>query len=171
MLSKEHAAVLAGIQAELIDNEADRIERSGQAWPVYYGIIDREAYITAEGWHEDIEYFDVATSDDLDSDEVARRVSEYAELNGCDEQDAAENWHEDDDDILVNFIAHRDLIARNCMFLTRAEAEAHLAANRHHYTSWAHTYAMTAWRSPMVDRLLKVLHEADFDVEDGGDAS
>lgn len=53
-------------------------------------------------------------------------------------------------------------IAPNTMFLTLAEAKAHLAANYYHYDKDAHTYAMTAWRSPQVEQLYKILHEVDF---------
>lgn len=53
-------------------------------------------------------------------------------------------------------------IAANTMFLTQAAASAHLAENRHHYDESAHTYAMTAWRSPQVERLYGILHEVDF---------
>ena len=53
-------------------------------------------------------------------------------------------------------------IAQNTMFLTLAEAEAHLKANYYHYDREAHPYAMTAWRSPQVEQLYKILHEVDF---------
>lgn len=172
MLSKEHAAALAGIQAQLLENEVDCIMQSGQAAPVYYGIIDREKYVTAEGHHDLVEYYDTDGCCVLDDDEVARRIGEYMELQCDGDRDyAAEHWHEDYCEIEPMYMAYRAFIVLDRMFLTRAEAEFHLASNYYHYTSWAHTYAMTAWRSPMVDRLLRVLQEADFDVEDGGDAS
>ncbi len=53
-------------------------------------------------------------------------------------------------------------IADNTMFLTRAAALEHLKENCHHYDVEAHTYAMTAWRSPQVEGLYMVLHEVDF---------
>lgn len=54
------------------------------------------------------------------------------------------------------------VVAPNTMFLTLAEAEAHLRANYYHYDTEAHTYAMTAWRSPQVEQLVQLLHEVDF---------
>lgn len=56
-----------------------------------------------------------------------------------------------------------EFIVPDTMFLTKQEAKRHLELNHYHYTSKAHTYAMTAWRAPQVERLLKVLHEFDFD--------
>lgn len=54
-------------------------------------------------------------------------------------------------------------IVPNTMFLTKKEAQKHIESNRHHYTSKAHTYAMTAWRAPKVKRLLEILETFDFD--------
>lgn len=53
-------------------------------------------------------------------------------------------------------------IYEDTMFLTQKAAEEHLKRNSHHYSGDAHTYAMTAWRSPEVDRLWKVLSTVDF---------
>ncbi|PHI49672.1 hypothetical protein B9T64_06730 [Bacillus halotolerans] len=54
------------------------------------------------------------------------------------------------------------IVRPDTMFLTKAEAKAHIKLNRHHYTSEAHTYAMTAWRAPKVERLLKILETFDW---------
>lgn len=52
-------------------------------------------------------------------------------------------------------------IAENTMFLTLREAREHIKRNDYHYIA-PHTYAMTAWRSPQVEQLYKILHEVDF---------
>ena len=56
-----------------------------------------------------------------------------------------------------------EFIVENTMFLTKEEAKRHIKNNRHHYTSKAHTYAMTAWRAPKVERLLNILMSFDWD--------
>lgn len=61
------------------------------------------------------------------------------------------------------FVKEEKFIVQNTMFLTKEEAKSHLRLNHYHYTSKAHTYAMTAWRAPKVERLLKILSEFDFD--------
>lgn len=48
-------------------------------------------------------------------------------------------------------------------FLTRKEALEHLKKNHYHYAKDAHTYAMTAWRAPDVERLYGILEESDFE--------
>lgn len=54
-------------------------------------------------------------------------------------------------------------IVPDTMFLTLREAEEHLKANSHHYSTEAHVYCMHAWRSPEVTQLIKLLHTVDFD--------
>lgn len=49
------------------------------------------------------------------------------------------------------------------MFLTKEEAKRQLELNHYHYTSKAHTYAMTAWRAPKVEKLLNTLSTFDWD--------
>ena len=51
------------------------------------------------------------------------------------------------------------VILPNTMFLTKQEAKDHIRLNHYHYTDKVHTYAMTAWRAPKVDRLLKILEK------------
>lgn len=52
--------------------------------------------------------------------------------------------------------------ADNTMFLTYRECCEHIKKNDYHYRN-PHPYAMTAWRSPQVERLIEILRTADFD--------
>ncbi|UTL74834.1 hypothetical protein [Bacillus halotolerans] len=54
------------------------------------------------------------------------------------------------------------IVRPDTMFLTKEEAKRHIKLNKHHYTSEAHTYAMTAWRAPKVERLLNILESFDW---------
>ena len=49
------------------------------------------------------------------------------------------------------------------MFLTNKSCKEHIRLNNYHYSSDAHSYAMTAWRSPEVEKLFKILQEVDWD--------
>ncbi len=49
------------------------------------------------------------------------------------------------------------------MFLTQKAAERHLRENAHHYPADAHTYAVTAWRNPEVERLWEILRQVDWE--------
>lgn len=66
-----------------------------------------------------------------------------------------------DRDARVISVEDRHVIKENTMFLTKQACRDHIEANRHHYTDRVHTYAMTAWRSPKVERLLKILESIE----------
>lgn len=51
------------------------------------------------------------------------------------------------------------IVQSNTLFLTKVEAERHIVNNRHHYTNEVHPYAMSAWRSPEVSRLYKIMEQ------------
>lgn len=53
-------------------------------------------------------------------------------------------------------------IYSDTMFLTEKDAREHLKSNEYHYDETAHTYAMTAWRSPRMDKLLQILRQVEF---------
>jgi hypothetical protein len=61
------------------------------------------------------------------------------------------------------FVKEEEFIVPDTMFLTKEEAKRHLKINHYHYTSKAHTYAMTAWRAPKVERLLNILETFDWE--------
>ena len=58
-------------------------------------------------------------------------------------------------------VRRKGRIAKDTMFLTLRECKEHIARNSYHYTD-PHPYAMTAWRSPQVERLWKILQEVDW---------
>ena len=70
---------------------------------------------------------------------------------------------EDDSDTLSCYpVRMTEYIAENTMFLTLREAQEHIRLNGYHYKN-PRPFAMTAWRSPQVEQLIKVLQEADWD--------
>jgi uncharacterized protein YihD (DUF1040 family) len=56
----------------------------------------------------------------------------------------------------------REEIAQDTMFFTLRECREHIQSNKHHYKN-PHPYAMTAWRSPQVARLYKILEETNWE--------
>jgi hypothetical protein len=54
------------------------------------------------------------------------------------------------------------VIKENTMFLTKRECQEHIERNHYHYNDTVHTYAMTAWRSPQVEKLIKILQTENF---------
>ncbi len=70
---------------------------------------------------------------------------------------------EDEDNIHVANYRNIEKLFPNTMFITNDECKAHIKANYYHYPKDAHSYAMTAWRAPQVERLWKILHTMEFE--------
>lgn len=162
-----------------LQNELNTQEHDFQAAPRFWAIMD---YRKVPG-HEDYDSGEYEYYHN-DGDHVAfhsfEELKEFIEEYYEDEIDDEVRWYlsEGDFDFLWQyiidnmndngyfgsvFVKEEEFIVPNTMFLTKEEAKRHLELNHHHYTSKAHTYAMTAWRAPKVERLLKILNEFDFD--------
>lgn len=59
----------------------------------------------------------------------------------------------------VTYLREERFIVPDTMFLTLDEAKRHIEANHYHYTDRVQAYAMTAWRSPLVERLVRNLKQ------------
>lgn len=62
---------------------------------------------------------------------------------------------------LVGYSNKYDVPAPDTLFITKRECQNHIEQNHYHYKH-PHTYAMTAWRSPQIEQLYKVLKETDW---------
>ncbi len=161
-ITGDAARTLLRVAEGLRENVADA-HRSCQAQPVYYGIIEREAIVTADGYQDFWQCYDEAACCELTEEEMEERRREFADANDGDD----EGW---DSDLAILPMRWHRYIVRDRLFLTRREAEEHLRRNRHHYSPWAHTYAMTAWRSPQYEELVGCLISLAGPVDqDGGE--
>ncbi|TXR62117.1 hypothetical protein DM800_21625 [Bacillus sp. AY18-3] len=105
------------------------------------------------------EYFEEKVDED---EELQKFISDKSE-------NFDELWEYVEDNLNSNgffdtvFVKKEGFIVPDTMFLTKEEAKRHLELNKHHYTLKAHTYAMTAWRAPKVERLLNILETFDWE--------
>lgn len=100
---------------------------------------------------------DIKEEEDLSGE----ALEEFEEI-GC--EVSAIEWIQKyyDEDAYLIPTKKEHFVRENTMFLTKAEAKRHIELNHYHYTKEAHTYAMTAWRAPKTERVLKILSEFDF---------
>lgn len=110
------------------------------------------------------EFIEEYYEDDVESDEELRELLNDENESFYELWEYVEGNLNGDGYFSTVFVKEEDFIVPNTMFLTKAEAKNHLELNHYHYTRKAHTYAMTAWRAPKVERLLKILSEFDFDL-------
>ncbi len=154
----------------------DENDYDSQASPRFWTVMD---YKNEPCWDEHAEHWviyspsncedysieEVTIKNLIDSHDLVSYAAEILEeFSVMDDDDVLEWFHKfiDEDAYLV---PQREVsfIAPNTMFLTKEEAKRHIENNRHHYTSKAHTYTMTAWRAPKVERLLNILMSFNWD--------
>lgn len=162
-----------------LQTELNTQENDCQAAPRFWTIMDYKKSPGNEDYHSgELQYFF------NDGDHVVfedfNHLKEFIEEHYEEDIDDELRWHLNNEDFeflwqyITNnlnddgyfdslFVKEEEFIAPNTMFLTKAEAKRHLELNHYHYTSKAHTYAMTAWRAPKVEKLLKILSDFDFD--------
>lgn len=172
---KEDIQFLKDLQTELRSQEHD-----SQAEPRFWVIMDYRTVPTHEDYgaermmyfHNDGDYTEFETIEELkgflwdndfgDDDEVCD-VLKQESISFLDLWEyVQENLNEEGYFTEVP-VKEEAFIVPDTMFLTKEEAKNHLKNNHYHYTSKAHTYAMTAWRAPKMERLIKILETFDWD--------
>ena len=176
---------------EQLQHELNTQPHLCQADPRFWVIRDYEYREATESEELDaVELFDDGEGETMSLEEaVMRAYKDELDLGG---EDHAKEWLEDKwlkldengavqpqylladtfKDVVEDYAEHNMMkcvfltkqwkIVANTMFLTLREAKDHLETNYYHYTNEARTYAMTAWRSPDVAQIIKLLHEVDF---------
>lgn len=174
---KEDIQFLKELQTELITQDND-----SQASPRFWTIMDYRTVPTHEDYgvdrtmyyHNDGDHTEFDTAEELKEflSDYCLEDGDHEELqNMIDDENTKfdELWdfvitHLNDDGYFDEVpVKEESFVAPNTMFLTKAEAKRHIELNHYHYSPKVHTYAMTAWRAPKVERLLKILETFDWD--------
>lgn len=170
----EDIQFLKDLQKELNEQDTD-----WQAAPRYWALMDYKWEVTAEGHEERTSLYNVDGGATVTIEEYIKEITdghregdftdeEIEELKGTHEYESDSDvfeWINENDYASYYAVPEREVsfIVPDTMFLTKAEAKRHIELNHYHYSPKVHTYAMTAWRAPKVERLLKILSEFDFD--------
>lgn len=158
----------------------------GQAHPRFWVIMDYKWEPTADGCGERLAYFmfDVNENTSIKEEEVIDELLAYMGTEKLEEtiKEATgwegvkefkrfyDTWYLDELLDCINFPCGyvkaeeilESYIVPNTLFFTNREAKEHLEKNKHHYSSKAHAYAMTALRSPQMEKLMNILMTEDF---------
>lgn len=144
-------------------------DKDSQAAPRFWVIRDYKWEPTGEDWAETYHYFDGENTWETEEEFVQYLEEEFSSNYSseiCDFDDLEELMEDINKQEGTEFcsipVKEEGYVVNNTMFLTKQEAKDHLENNHYHYTSKAHTFAMTAWRSPKVERLLEILENYDF---------
>lgn len=159
-ITREDIEFLAALQDEM--NTQPHV---GQADPRFWVVMTHRLRMTLRD--EDIDYVAITSEDgelieELTLSEAVRRAEEagISDNGWLTEMEVIKRYCES---IGVSVFPEikEERIAENTMFLTLREAQEHIKRNDYHYID-ARPFAMTAWRSPQVAQLYKILHEVDF---------
>lgn len=175
MNQKDVAAFLKLLQSEMVNQEND-----GQASPRFWAVGD---YKWVPSDEENAERSLIFTYDDCEATEIEDYINNLEESGEYDEdqiKEVREKLEYDSPDDVLDWIKENvtdechlvyereeHVVKTSTFFLTKREAKEHIERNHYHYTSKVHTYAMTAWRSPQVETLYKILETFDWSVLDG----
>jgi hypothetical protein len=171
---KDDIQFLKELQQELLTQEKD-----AQASPRFWAIMDYKYQPTTSDHADRVMLFDADACERFSFEDYLDDVlnGEYAD-EFTDEQKEElreamkmysfyeiKEWLKENEvrDIYPIFEMEIPTIAWNTCFFTKEEAKRHLESNRHHYSDKAHTFAMTAWRAPKMERLIKILETFDWD--------
>lgn len=177
---KEEIQFLKELQATL--KHEDEHDNDGQASPRFWAIMDYRVVPTHEDfdvdrtmyYHNDGDHIEFETIEDL-KEFLSDHYLEDDEQGGLAKLlnnehttfdvlwDFVQTWLNDDGYFNEIPVKEESFIVPDTMFLTKEEAKRHLELNHYHYTSKAHTFAMTAWRAPKVEKLLNILMYFDWD--------
>lgn len=143
----------------------DEFDYDSQASPRFWMIMDykwepvwedhaEKSMVTIPEYGESYDIDDLLESEREDEELPVGAIDVIDEIV-CDitALDWVQRWI--DEDAYLVPVALRECIVPNTLFLTKQDAKRHLEVN--HYTSKAHTYAMTAWRSDSMRVLWDVL--------------
>lgn len=174
-MDKDTLEFLKELQEELNKQEIDN-----QASPRFWVIYDYKEEPTDSDFSEGIVFYIPEYDDSYKIDELYELILEVNEDRGycIDEVDLEEikfeleeenipfieEWVQEyiTEEVKVVYVKEVGFIVPNTLFITKKEAVNHLQNNRHRYTSKAHTYAMTALRSPVVSKLWNILEQTDW---------
>ncbi len=166
----EDIQFLNDLQQELISQEHD-----SQASPRYWTVGDYKmvgcpdgcqdeyhVYLPNRDYSGEINELLKQIEEDEFDDMSKEAIEDFKEIEcGISAIDWVKDHYDEDADLIP--VREEHIIHPNTMFLTKAEAKRHIELNHYHYSPKAHTYAMTAWRAPKTERLIKILETFDWD--------
>lgn len=168
-LSNEDIEFLKNLQHELLTQENDC-----QADPRFWVVAENKREYGYEQGYEDGEI--ICDSDGDTWDSIDDLIGYLIESNYIQEKDI-DKEHVYCFDEIIELLPEEmqsnyytcgykdiDVIAPDTLFITKSTCQNHIVNNKYNYNN-PHTYAMTAWRNPEIERLYKILKETNWDNE------
>lgn len=170
-MKKEDIEFLRELQNELKTQEHD-----GQASPRFWGVAEIKRFPTAEDYADGAVIYDTNNCAEYSQEEFMELLEERwdeakheiyvkEDISEMDVEDLV-RLAEDDfgwEEYELRYYIEEQLVSdQTGCFLTKKACKRHIELNGYNYNQ-GHTYAMTAWRNPEFEKLLKILTEMNFD--------
>lgn len=172
-------AKISSVANKIYANEDERINKSCQAEPIFYGIIDVEQEICPEGYEDGYAYYDSDRAESYSLEDIVFEEKEFEdrlEESGYEFDDVFKTQRDDDGKLLsIEYVSdeyalekiglekvcyrNKEFLCHDLFFLTRESADNYLSNNRHHHSHDAYSYAMTAFRNPEYEELWTALRD------------
>ncbi len=168
---KEQLDFLANLKSEMNTQSRDH-----QASPRFWVVMD---YKNEPCWEGHADFYEVVSSEietygtvdyfkaDLKENGYLDNLKDdvVEELNNIVDDEELVDWLNEHLNIEAYVVPMRkvEVIKKDTFFITKRECQEHIERNRHHYSKKVHTYAMTAWRSPQVEKLWNVLETLNIE--------
>lgn len=180
-MKKDNIDFLKNLQHEMLTQET-----YGQADPIFWVVRQKvKVYGVSKDCSDGIEirYDDEAIADGLESlskylmekekDLNIKYIDEYWREYVLINKEKIEkvedlvkymhnNLNYDSEKLFAINYSIEDKVTDNTMFITLNECKQHIEDNLHHYQN-PYPYAMTAWRSPQVEKLFEILQTTNWD--------
>lgn len=177
MLNKDDMNFLKRLKEEMVNQETD-----SQASPRFWVIRDYEWVDTGDRYYDRISVYIPRDCENYELYDFIENIEEYygmlseelikearllnsavVTLTQNQKEDVCLDWIRNNLEAEIIYESHIPSIVPNTFFLTKREAKEHIKANHYHYSDRVHTYAMSAWRSPQVERLYKIIEGTNWD--------
>jgi len=165
-MNKQDIEFLIELQHKLNTQEND-----GNADPLFWGVMEEKkvpAYPDCGNGYELVIDSEASYQDD-ELDELKEWMDDTGNFSDC-EIDCIQTLYEAYEELIAKGInceiysyETKDVLSTNTgAFLTKEACQHHIKINGHNLAK-PHTYAMTAFRNPEYEQLIKILKTADFE--------
>lgn len=165
-MEKEDIEFLKQLQHEMLIQDT-----CGEAPPRFWSVMTTKRIYWV---HDDVDGHEIVLDGESIGETIEEAISYMKEY--FDESDLKiEEWKKcstifdfvdslEEEGFDIDAVPYKDIyvIAENTFFLTLEECKKHIELNGYHYNN-PYPYCMTAWRSPQVERLYKILENTNWD--------
>lgn len=161
--------------ARELKREFEAQDTDGQAHPRFWVIRDYKKEVAADGYHDTVGLYDKYSCETITEEEYREEIKERIEGGefcedeikhlldeiGCGSIEGLIKAADDENRFHRIYFVETPYLVPNTFFLTKQDAKDYLKKYGYNHSPKAHTYAMTAIRSPKFEKLINLIMEVE----------